>query len=92
MAQVETVPDDIEAPAVIGRASSKSEACDCIVCLPFVISEKDSRGDGNVAEPDEIELDFVAFEGNGGAGGSDDGRGPQRPEDEGGGLIGLAAT
>jgi hypothetical protein len=41
-----------------------------------------------MAETDELELDFGAFEGNGGRG-SDDGRGPQRPEDEGGGLIGF---
>lgn len=41
-----------------------------------------------MAEPDELDLDFGAF-GDGGNDGDGGGRGPERPEDEGGGLIGF---
>lgn len=41
-----------------------------------------------MTEPDELDLDFGAF-GDGGNDGDGGGRGPERPEDEGGGLIGF---
>lgn len=41
-----------------------------------------------MTEPDELDLDFGAF-GGGGNDGDGGGRDPERPEDEGGGLIGF---